>query len=161
MRRLSLPSASVLLLTTLELSGAPNLLTNPRFEAGGICPEDGYRTKAAGDIEVKKNGNITIDFQLQPGSDPDDLRVKFGTLSPLKFVAGTSIPDGAMIADKIFNPPKITNVRFADAHAQLPSVESAQRDVSGECSTELITTSSSIGLAPADMRFLFAGCSKV
>ena len=62
-----------------------------------MAAKDGYRTRPAGDIEVKEDGNTTIDFQLQPGSNPDDLRVKFGTLALQEFVPGGGIPDGALI----------------------------------------------------------------
>ncbi len=62
-----------------------------------MASKDEYRSWPVGDVEVKDDGNTTVDFQLQPGSDPDDLRVKFGTLSLREFVAGARIPEGAVI----------------------------------------------------------------
>jgi len=52
-------------------------VTFPRYVV--MAAKGGYRTRPSGDVEVKQDGNTTVDFQLQPGSDPDDLRVKFGT----------------------------------------------------------------------------------
>jgi hypothetical protein len=62
-----------------------------------LAAKDGYRTRPVGDVKVKNDGNTTVNFVLQPGSDPDDLRVKFGTLSLRKFEPPGKIPDDAVI----------------------------------------------------------------
>lgn len=62
-----------------------------------MAGKNGYRTRPVGDVEVRDGGDTMVDFQLVPGSDPDDLRVKFGTLSLRRFVPPGKIPDGAVI----------------------------------------------------------------
>jgi len=76
-----------------RLTGIP--VAFPRYVL--MAAKDGYRTRPAGDIDVKEDGNTGVDFQLRQGGDPDDLRVKFGTLSLQELVPGVRIPDGAAI----------------------------------------------------------------
>jgi len=62
-----------------------------------LASKSGYRSRPAGLVEVKDGGSTPVDFALEPGSDPDDLRVKFGTLTLQKFVRGAFIPEDATI----------------------------------------------------------------
>ena len=62
-----------------------------------LASKSSYRTQPIGKLEVTPGGSTTANFELQPGRDPDDLRVKFGTLSFQPSVPGVRIPDGATI----------------------------------------------------------------
>jgi len=62
-----------------------------------LAGKEGYRTGPVGDVEVEDGGDTGVDFELRPGDDPDDLRVKFGTLAFRRFVPPAAIPDGAVI----------------------------------------------------------------
>jgi len=62
-----------------------------------LAEKDGYRTRPVGDVAVVADGTRTVNFELAPGDDPDDLRVKFGTLSLRQFTPPGRIPAGAVI----------------------------------------------------------------
>jgi len=76
-----------------QLTDVP--VTFPRYVL--LAAKDGYKTRPVGDVEVNDGGDTVVNFALQPGSDPDDLRVKFGTLSLRRFAPPARIPDGAFI----------------------------------------------------------------
>lgn len=114
-----------------RLAGIP--VAFPRYVL--LAAKDAYRTRAAGDVEVKEGGNTTVDFELQPGRDPDDLRVKFGTLSLRKFVPPARIPDGATIpTDAASYPEAIRPYLKPDEY-----IQSDHPDVMGQA-RELVET---------------------
>lgn len=76
-----------------DLTGIP--VAFPRYIL--MASKDGYRTLPAGDVDVTGGANTTVDFELVRGRDPDDLRVKFGTLVLQEFVPRARIPEGAVI----------------------------------------------------------------
>jgi transglutaminase-like putative cysteine protease len=76
-----------------RLDGLP--VAYPRYVL--LAGKAGYRTRPAGDVAVRAGAAAPVNFVLTPGSDPEDLRVKFGTLSLQKRVPGARIPDGAVI----------------------------------------------------------------
>lgn len=79
-------------------------VTMPRYIV--IAAKAGYRTRPAGNVAVKENTTTSVDFDLISGADPDDLRVKFGSLSLVKLVPGARIPDGAVIPDEATDYPE-------------------------------------------------------
>ena len=84
-----------------------------------LAKKPGYRSRPVGDVEVSEGKNTTVDFDIVPGSDPDDLRVKFGTLGLRKFVPPFSIPDGAAIpTDAAGYPESVRPFLKADEYIQ-------------------------------------------
>jgi hypothetical protein len=62
-----------------------------------LAGKTGFRTRPVGRIEIKPGAATPVDFELEPGHDPDNLRVTFGSLAYGKFVPGAKIRDGAAI----------------------------------------------------------------
>ncbi|MCG2767487.1 MAG: hypothetical protein L6435_03800, partial [Anaerolineae bacterium] len=80
-----------------------------------MAGKDGYRTRIEGRVAVIAEGVTNVDFDIASGSDPDNLRVKFGTLAYWPFVKPATIPAGATIAaDASGYPEKVRSYLQAD-----------------------------------------------
>lgn len=64
-----------------------------------LAEKEGFRMRPVGDIEVKEGKCTAVDFRLEPGKNPDDLRVKFGSMTLRAMAPGPKIPRGATIPD--------------------------------------------------------------
>jgi len=62
-----------------------------------MASKEGYKTRTEGDIEVIEGVETRVDFEMSPGSDPDVLQVKFGTVGFVESVIPPTIPQGATI----------------------------------------------------------------
>jgi hypothetical protein len=84
-----------------------------------LAGKNGYRTRPVGGVEVTHGGSATVNFEMEPGLDPDDLRVKFGALTFQKFVLPNRIPYGATIpADASGYPEAVRPFLKADEFIQ-------------------------------------------
>lgn len=70
----------------------------------------GYRTCPVGDISVVQGMDTAVDFQLVPGDNPDDLLIRFGSLSLNPFEEGAVIPQNAVIPDTPNGYPEVVRV---------------------------------------------------
>ncbi len=73
-----------------------------------MAGKESYKTRPAGDVDITADDVTIVDFVLEPGGDPDDLRVKFGSLAYNRFIPGATIPDGATIPPTAYGyPPEV------------------------------------------------------
>ena len=113
-----------------RLTGIP--VAFPRYIL--LAGKKGYMTRPAGDVEVKAGAVTAVDFELAPGSDPDDLRIKFGSLSSQKSVRGPRIPKGAAIpADASGYPEAVRPYLEPDDYIQSdnPAVIAKAKELAG------------------------------
>ena len=62
-----------------------------------MAGKDGYGTRVQGRVAVVAEGVTNVDFEVASGSDPDNLRVKFGALEYWPFAKPAVVPEGAAI----------------------------------------------------------------
>ena len=94
--------------------------------------KDGHRTQIIGKVDVIKGKIIAVDFDLAPGIDPDDLRVKFGSLEYTSCVDRPVIPEGATIpSDASGYPSKVGPYLEADEfiNPTLPGVAELAQEI--------------------------------
>jgi len=90
-----------------EISDVP--VAFPRYIL--VASKEGYKTRTQGRVEVLADGVTNVDFQLDPGTDPaDDLQVKSGTLSLVRFTEPPLLPQQAVIPAEASDYPESVRV---------------------------------------------------
>ena len=83
-----------------------------------LAEKNGYKTKAAGRVDVPFNGTVTVNFDLDDGSDPYDvnnLQVKYGCLELSESAPSIQVPTDAVIpADANGYPAKVREFLKSD-----------------------------------------------
>jgi len=104
-----------------------------------MAGKDGYRTRIEGRVVAVADGVTTVDFEVTAGSDPDDLRVKYGALAYSPFVRPPLIPEGATIpADASGYPAAIRCYLESDDYIQPdhPEVQALAKEIVDTLSVE-------------------------
>ena len=84
-----------------------------------MAGKEGYKTRIEGRVAAVAEGVTAVDFEVTAGSDPDDLRVKYGALAYSPFVQPPLIPEGATIpADASGYPAAIRGYLESDDYIQ-------------------------------------------